>query len=107
MQKQSHLNQHSLVLFDPIECCHSCQNGPGSDGNEDILRIPQSSSITGTSLSDCLVSYTGHSLVGVLLLCREAVGVFYSLPCRLGWPTRAEGVLNTYICMFSSIPLQY
>ena len=37
------------------------QNGPGSDG-KGALRIPQSSSITGASLSDCLVSYTGHSL---------------------------------------------
>ena len=33
------------------------QNGPKSDGNEEVLRIPQSSSITGTSPSDCLVSY--------------------------------------------------
>ena len=32
-------------------------SGPGSDGNEGVLRIPQSSSITGTSPSDCLVSY--------------------------------------------------
>ena len=30
---------------------------PGSNGNEEVLRIPQSSSITGTSPSDCLVSY--------------------------------------------------
>ena len=37
---------------------------PGSDGTEGVLRIPQSSSIAGTSLSDCLVSYTGHSLWG-------------------------------------------
>ena len=38
-----------------------------------VLRIPQSSSITGTSPSDCFVSYLGHSLeVGVLPLCREA-----------------------------------
>ena len=29
----------------------------GSDGNEGVLHIPQSSSITGTSQSDCLVSY--------------------------------------------------
>ena len=35
----------------------SDQSGPGSDGNEGVLHIPQSSSITGTSLSDCLVSY--------------------------------------------------
>ena len=28
-------------------------SGPGSDGNEGVLRIPQSSSNTVTSLSDC------------------------------------------------------
>ena len=51
-------------------------SGPGSDGNEGVLRIPQSSSIAGTSPSDCLMSYPGHSLgVGVLPLCRVAVGV--------------------------------
>ena len=59
------------------------QNGPGSNGNEGILRIPQCSAITGTSVSDYLVSYPGHSLVGVLPLCRDAVGVFCS-PSRLG-----------------------
>ena len=60
------------------------QNGPWSDGNEGVLRIPKSSSITGTSPSDCLVSYPGYSLVGdILPLCREAVDVFYS-PSRLG-----------------------
>ena len=58
------------------------QSEAGSEGNEEVLRIPQSSSITGTSLSDCLVSNLG--LVGrVLPLCRGAVGVFYS-PSRLG-----------------------
>ena len=40
------------------------QSGPGSDGNEGVLRIPQSSSTAGTSPSDCLVSYPGHSLGG-------------------------------------------
>ena len=38
------------------------QNRPGSIGNEGVFRIPQSSSITGTSPSDCLVSYPGHWL---------------------------------------------
>ena len=38
------------------------QSGPGCDGSEGVLDIPQSSSITGTSLSDCLVSYLGHPL---------------------------------------------
>ena len=38
------------------------QSEPGSDGNEWLLRIPQSSNITGTSPSDCLVSCPGNSL---------------------------------------------
>ena len=37
------------------------QSGPGSDGYEGVLRIPQSSSITGASPSDCLESYPEHS----------------------------------------------
>ena len=40
------------------------QSEPWSDGNERVLRSPQSSSIIGTSASDCLVSYLGHSLWG-------------------------------------------
>ena len=44
------------------------QSGPGSDGNEEVLCIPQSSSITVTSSFDCLMSCAGHSLwEGVLL----------------------------------------
>ena len=42
--------------------------------------FPKSFSITGTSTSDCLVSYI-RTLIGggaVWLLCREAVDVFYS-----------------------------
>ena len=35
-------------------------SGPGSNGNEGISRIHQCSSITGTSPSDCLVSYLSH-----------------------------------------------
>ena len=49
-----------------------------SDGNEGVPYIPQSFSIPGTSPSDCLVSYTGHSLAGSYPLCRGAVGVLYS-----------------------------
>ena len=37
-------------------------SGPGSDVNKVLLRILQSSSITEASLTDYLVSYTGHSL---------------------------------------------
>ena len=63
----------------------SGQSGPGSYGSEEVLRISQSSSISGNSPSDCLVSYLGHSLaIGeVLPLCKDAVGEFYS-PSWLG-----------------------
>ena len=37
------------------------RSGPGSNDIEGVLRIPQSSNITGISPSDCLVSYLGHS----------------------------------------------
>ena len=37
------------------------QSGPRSNEKGEFLRLPQSSSITGASPSDCLVSYTGHS----------------------------------------------
>ena len=58
------------------------QSEPGSDGNDGILSIPQSSSIHGASSSDYLVSYQ-DSLCGrgVVPLCIDAVNVFYS---RLG-----------------------
>ena len=69
-----------LILFNPyISDTIPGQSGPGSNGNEGVLCIPQSSSITGTSPSNCLVSYLGHSFGrGVLPVCRGEVGVFYS-----------------------------
>ena len=55
------------------------QSRPGSNGIEGVLCILQSPSITGISPPDCLISYPGHLLVGgVLPLCRDAIGVFYS-----------------------------
>ena len=56
----------------------SGQSGPGSNGNEEVLCIPQCSSVTDASPSDCLMSYQGHSLGGGLPLCKDTVGVFYS-----------------------------
>ena len=38
------------------------QSGPGSNGNEGVLHIPQSSSVTGASSSDCLMSYPGNDV---------------------------------------------
>ena len=56
------------------------QNGFVSKGNEGALHIFQYSSITAASPSDCLMSYPGHTLGRVLLLCSDAVGLFYSAP---------------------------
>ena len=58
-----------LLLFNPqigplSGATTPSESEPGSNGNKGVLRIPQSSSITGTSPSDCLVSYPGHSLRG-------------------------------------------
>ncbi len=67
------------------------QSEPESDGNEDVLHIPQSSSIVGASPSDCLMSYLGHSLGGVLLLYRYAV------------PQSHQSFLNEKTIQFQSI----
>ena len=40
------------------------QSRPESDGNDRVLRIPQSSSITGASPSNFFVSYPGYLLEG-------------------------------------------
>ena len=86
-QKQSFFKQfslaylHDLVLFDPeIGRCKVLPFRVRVDlgVNEGVLRIPQSSSITGTSPSNCLVSYPATLVGGVLLLCWEAFDEFYS-----------------------------
>ena len=38
-----------------------CQSGARSNGNEGVLCISESSSISEVSPSDCLESYAGHS----------------------------------------------
>ena len=48
------------VLFQTIQFSISTQSRPWNVGNEMALHIPQNSSITGTSPSDCLVSYPEH-----------------------------------------------
>ena len=59
------------------------QGGARSDENEGVLRIPQSSGITGTSTSDfCHIRNTRWG--AVLPLCRDAVSAFYK-PNRLGF----------------------
>ena len=51
------------VLFQTVQCSISMQlEWTWSDGNKGVLHIPQNSSFAGASPSDCLMSYTGHSL---------------------------------------------
>ena len=70
---------------------HQC--GPGCHGYKAALCLPQSFTITGASHSDCLVSYTGHSL-GMTYHFVEMQSV-YSTPLA-NWAFRWE----------SSTPLQ-
>ena len=70
-----------------------------------MLSIPQAPSTTGTSPSDCLVFYPGHSLgKEVLPICRGAVSVFYSLSrwairCRKKWylPSSSSVIIITRV----------
>ena len=86
-----------LVSVQPIDRALSGatipgQNEPGSNGNEGMLRIPQSSSITETKLSDCLVSYRGLSGVGSYPSA-EAQSVYSTAPAN--WANKpAKGYFN-------------
>ena len=61
------------------------QSGPESNGKEGVLHIPQNSSITGASLSDCLVSYPEQSLMGwgLTTLQRCSQGILQPQPAGL------------------------
>ena len=58
-------------------------SGPGSSGIEVVLHIPQSSTSTEASSSDCLVFYPGQSLAGGFTPLQRSIIVFY-IPIRLG-----------------------
>ena len=60
------------------------QSGPGSDDNEKVLCSLQSSSITGTSPSDCLVSYQDTRLES-LTPSAEMLSVYSTAPAN--WAT--------------------
>ena len=93
------LGTSSYVIYScgPLHMAEQRQDDklkPTYSSSEGVLRIPQSSSITGTSPSDCLVSYPGHSLGGILPLCRGTVGVLYS-------PGRLSIYIRDYDIVFS------
>ncbi len=62
----THLSSISLIDRTLSGATTLGQSGPGSDGNERVH------SITGASLSDCLMTYPRHSLWEVPPLCRDA-----------------------------------
>ena len=57
------------------------QSGSGSDGNEGVLRISQSFSITGASPSDGLISYIGH-LLGEYYISAESKSLYSITPAE-------------------------
>ena len=94
-----------FILFNPYigplsSASTSGQSGPGSNGNEEVLRIPQSSSITGTSPSDCLVSYPRHSLgEGLTALLRYSR--CFQRPQPIGQGTEKEFLFGAWKPIFS------
>ena len=80
MQKTVNSRNHSLVLFDPkIGSLSGAttlgQSGPGSEVNEGVLQIPQSSSITIR-----LLSIISSTLVEVSYPCAERQSVYSTAP---------------------------
>ena len=72
------------------------QSGPESDGNKEVLRIPQGFSINGTSPSDCLVSYPEHSL-GESFPSIETQSVYSTPPADWARECRLSCVLSTHM----------
>ena len=81
--RASTVSMPKAVLFQVIQFSISTQfsstlgqSGPGSDGNEGVLCIPQ------RSLSDCLVSYLGHSLGWGSYSSAEVQSVYSTAPAN-------------------------
>ena len=107
-------SNHGLVLFNPqIGTLSGAttlgQSGPGSDGTKGVLHIPQSSSITGTSLSDCLVSYHDTRWGGGSYSSAEKQSVYSTAPAD--WAKSKQDVnpwnVQTKYKRLNSSPDQY
>ena len=83
------------------------QSGPGSNGNEGVLDIIQSSR-AGASPSDCLGSYPGRSWMGGgrLRFRRDVSGVFYSL-IRQGHSLRESYSVAEMQLVYSTAPADW
>ena len=64
------------------------QSGPGRNNNEEVLRIPQSSSVIGASPLDCLLSYP-RRLLGESYPSAEMQSVYFAAP--------VDGAIYMYI----------
>ena len=81
------------------------QNGSWSNGNKGVFCIPQSSCITGTSPSDCLVSYPGYSLDKFYLFTMKLL-VYSAAPAD--WAKgRAGNVVSTIFRVLENWCLEY
>ena len=74
--------------------------GPGSNSNEGVQRIPQSSSITEASLSGCLMLYPRHSLGGGVPFLSAEMQLVYSTAAADWAP---KGFWSSYNFLFRSI----
>ena len=74
------------------------QSGPGNSGNEGVLPISQTSSITRTSPSDCLVAYEGHSYEGSYLSA-EKPSVYSTAPTN--WARRSKDELISDVLLWT------
>ena len=81
------------------------QSSPGGDGNEEVLCIPQSSSITEASSSDCLELYPGQSL-GKSYLSAEIQSVYSTT--RSEWAKRRESMsIPTWMIIQQQAKFEY
>ena len=67
--------------------------GPGNNGNKGVLHIPQSSSPSGTSQPDCLVSY--QDTRGGCSPSAEVQSVYSTAPAD--WAIRRVKFQNSFI----------
>ena len=65
-------------------------SGCESNGNEGVFYTPQSSSIAEASLSDCLVSYPGHSEASYPLA--EMQSVYSTAPANWATEIKVKGL---------------
>ena len=82
-KKNKKTKQHRFYHFDLPQSgvTTTGQSESESNGNEEVLHIPQNFSNSAVSLSDCLVFYSGHSL-GESNSCAEMQSMYSTAPAN-------------------------